>query len=89
MHHLEKSLNFVGLWVCDFHCITMRITTKCKRKKKEAVQFDQWDHLIVFLEDLEGPLLKSLRFFSDFFVGLRMDNVVFRAGQHHFTATKP
>ena len=89
MHHLEKSLNFVGLWVCDFHCITMRITTKCKRKKKEAVQFDQWDHLIVFLEDLEGPLLKSLRFFSDFFVGLRMDNVVFGAGQHHFTATKP
>ena len=77
--------------------------------KNEAFQFDQWDllkkhykHQSVFKEDLEGPLLKSLRFFSnplsrqaglhffsDFLKTLCMDNVVFGAGQHHFTATKP
>ena len=44
---------------------------KMQMLKNEAFQFDQWDllknhykHLSVFKEDLEGPLLKSLRFFK-------------------------
>jgi hypothetical protein len=37
----EKNLNFVDLWVCDFSCVTIGITTKCKRPKNEALQLDQ------------------------------------------------